>query len=270
MAVSTPGRCELTEGAVSQVFAQSELEADEQRVLRFQSLQRFSGGFSRLCRAWDELRGKARLALSMFILSFGRSFALKPCRIAFRTLCAYLAGQGLALAVLKRRNLRPQVVFIKEVELQRAWSWQREVNALTSLKHPNIVTLLESPIHVGDCLHLVLEDLDTDLRSYIKTLKCPLSFVSLRPAFQSLNHSVRVVLEPQMAVTFMQVLLAFRDFSRSSLVDSFEYGLEGVLDQARSPSAAARGVAHAPSQLVAPGFEDAECAPTPSEWYVET
>ena len=108
---------------------------------------------------------------------FRESFALNLCRIGF-------GSSKVKVSWLGQMHLRPQVVFIKEVDLQRAWSWQREVNALISLKHPNIVTLLESPIHLGDCLHLVLEELDMNLWCYLKNLKCPLSFVSLRPVFQ--------------------------------------------------------------------------------------
>eukprot|EP00913_Durusdinium_trenchii_P023519 g22096.t1 len=94
-------------------------------------------------------------------------------------------NRGTFSQVLRKMDMvREKVVVVKHLSIGLMWDvgafpWEREVTALMGLKHPNIVTLLEEPISMKDSIHLVLENMDEDLRQYIKRTR-PLTLISLR------------------------------------------------------------------------------------------
>ena len=66
-------------------------------------------------------------------------------------------------------KVRGKWVFSKQLDVESG-TWEREICALKSLKHPNIVTLLEDPFILDDKIHLICECMDADLRTYIRRI----------------------------------------------------------------------------------------------------
>ncbi|CAK9113504.1 unnamed protein product [Durusdinium trenchii] len=104
-------------------------------------------------------------------------------------------NRGTFSQVLRKMDMvREKVVVVKHLSIGLMWDvgafpWEREVTALMGLKHPNIVTLLEEPISMKDSIHLVLENMDEDLRQYIKRTR-PLTLISLRRAWLQILRGV--------------------------------------------------------------------------------
>ena len=97
-----------------------------------------------------------------------------------------LAGGHYSQLLRMVDTVREKVVVVKRVPiLEHVFWWEREVTALTGLMHPNIVTLLQEPIHIDQSIYLVMEEMDEDLRGYIrrKIPTMPFTCFSLIRAF---------------------------------------------------------------------------------------
>ena len=94
-----------------------------------------------------------------------------------------LAGGHYSQVLRMRDTVLQKRVVVKRVPiLENAFPWEREVTALMGLMHPNIVTLLQEPIHIDQSIYLVMEEMDEDLRQHIRRM-FPFCFSTLRRAF---------------------------------------------------------------------------------------
>ena len=128
-------------------------------------------------------------------------------------------------------KVRGKWVFSKQLDVESG-TWEREICALKSLKHPNIVTLLEDPFILDDKIHLICECMDADLRTYIRRIM-PDSMSSgfLKGGLLDLLHAVSHLhhlgwihrdLKPQnILVDLQNRCLKVADFGLSSMHHQF-------------------------------------------------
>lgn len=128
-------------------------------------------------------------------------------------------------------QVRGRWVFLKQLHVESR-TWEREICALKSLKHPNIVTLLEDPFILDDKIHLICECMDADLRTYIRSfrpdsissrlLKCGLLDILHAVSHLHLLGWIHRDLKPQnILVDFQNRCLKVADFGLSRMHQPF-------------------------------------------------
>ena len=124
-------------------------------------------------------------------------------------------------------KVRGKWVFSKQLDVESE-TWTRELCALMSLKHPNIVTLLEEPLILNQKIHLICECMDADLRFCIRRIMPDsMSSWSLKRGLLDLLHAVSHLhhrgwihrdLKPQnILVDFQNRCLKVADFGLSRM-----------------------------------------------------